>query len=389
MNEKKSFIFTIALTAICASLLTNAARDVISEKNGGEGLQKISVVKKMLTEYSLFDTDEKKMSDYASMAMAASIDDPYTNYYTAEEFSSYRDNLVSSYVGIGAVIGADTKNDRLVIISCYEDSPADKAGLKSGDVILEIDGKEYKSAQLSDASMYIKSGEAGTNVLIKVKRDGEEIDINVERGSVLKQSVKSEMLDDKTGYIRITGFESKGNGEKDTYDEFCDNLSALQSAGMERMIIDLRDNPGGDLNVVCNIADKLLGEGIITYTEDKYGKRDVINSDKNEIDLPIAVLVNGGSASASEVLTGALKDHKKATVVGEKTFGKGIVQTVYPFSDGSGISITTAKYYTPSGTCIHGIGIEPDVMVKQTENSGTVKHSEDAQLKAALEVIGG
>lgn len=391
MNERKSFIFTIVITAICASLLTSAARDIIEAKTGGESLQKISVVKKMLSEYSLFEVDEEKISDYASMAMAAAVNDPYTAYYPKEEFSSYRDNLVSTYLGIGAIIGADIKNDRLVIMSCYEDSPADAAGLKAGDIILEIDKEVYGADQSTQAAMYIKNGDEGSPVCVTVERDGNRLDIEVIRGPVVKQSVKSQMLDEKSGYIRITGFESKlNNDEKDTYDEFCQHLSALKSAGMERLIIDLRDNPGGDLNVVCKIADKLLPQGLITYTEDRRGKRETIESDKEELDMPMAVLVNGGSASASEILTGALKDHKKATVIGEKTFGKGIVQTVYPFSDGSGISITTAKYYTPGGVCIHDIGIEPDITVEPASEKrvSELKLQEDTQLLKALEVIG-
>lgn len=391
MNDKKSFIFTIVITAVCASLLTGAVKDIIDAKVGGESMQKISVVKKMLSEYSLFEVDEEKISDYASMAMAAAVDDPYTAYYTKKEFSSYRDNLVSSYLGIGAIIGADIKNDRLVIVSCYEDSPADLAGLKAGDIILEIDKEVYGADQSTQAAMYIKDGNEGSSVLLTVEREGKRLDIEVIRGPVVKQSVKSQMLDEKSGYIRITGFESKTKSdEKDTYDEFCEHLSALQAAGMERIILDLRDNPGGDLNVVCKIADKLLPQGLITYTEDKRGKRETIESDREELDMPMAVLVNGGSASASEILTGALKDHKKAIIIGEKTFGKGIVQTVYPFSDGSGISITTAKYYTPGGVCIHGIGIEPDIVVEGNAEKGVseLTMGEDTQLLKALEVIG-
>lgn len=391
MNERKSFVFTIVITAVAASLLTSAARDIIDAKTGGESLQKISVVKKMLSEYSLFDVDEEKVSDYASMAMAAAVDDPYTAYYPAEEFSSYRDNLVSSYVGIGAIIGADTENDRLVVVSSFEDSPAERAGLKTGDIIVTVDAEVFDASRLSEAAMYMKSGDAGTSVVLTVEREGSGIlELTIERSAVIKKSVRSKMLPNNTGYIRITGFESKSeDNKKNTYDEFCENLSALEASGMESLVIDLRDNPGGDLDVVCDIADKLLPEGIITYTEDKHGKRVTINSDASEVDIPIVVLVNGGSASASEVLTGALKDYEKATVIGTKTYGKGIVQTVYPFSDGSGMSITTAKYYTPSGACIHGIGIEPDIVVeaKSEKPISELELSEDVQLQKALEVL--
>ncbi len=389
MNGKKSFIFTVVITALATCLVTNAARDIMYGTSGGRSLQKIWAVKKMLSDYSLFEVDEKKVADYASMAMAAAVEDPYTAYYPEEEFSSYRDNLVSSYVGIGATLGADMEKNVLVVVSPMEDSPAEKAGLKSGDVILSIDGKSYTANELSAAATYLKDGEEGSTAVISVERENKgKIDITVSREKIIKKSVKSEMLPKNVGYLRITGFESKaGKGEKSTYDEFLEHFKALKAAGMEQLVIDLRDNPGGDLNVVCEIADSFLPEGIITYTEDKYGKRTTINSDKNETDIPIAVLVNGGSASASEVLTGALKDYEKATVIGTKTYGKGIVQTVYPFSDGSGISITTAKYYTPSGVCIHGIGIEPDITVELQSDKAIseLELSEDIQLQKAIE----
>lgn len=391
MNGKKKFILTIVITALATVLVTDAARNIAYVARGGTALHKISAVKKMLTDYSLFETDEEKLADYASMAMAAAVEDPYTVYYPAEEFASYRDNLVLSYVGIGATLGADTENDTLVVVSPTEDGPAERSGIKSGDVILLIDGKSYSSSELSEAAMYLKSGEEGTTVTITVRgKSGGEREITVTREKIIKKSVKSEMLPNGVGYVRITGFESKGDvGEKSTYDEFSEHIDALKTAGMTSMVIDLRDNPGGDLNVVCQIADSLLPECLITYTEDKNGKRETINSGASGTDIPIAVLVNGGSASASEVLTGALKDNGRATVIGEKTYGKGIVQTVYPFSDGSGISITTAKYYTPSGECIHGIGIEPDVWaeLKSDKAISELTYEEDNQLQKAVEVL--
>lgn len=391
MKNKKSFILTIVITAIITCLGTNVARDVMYVSDSGKSLQKISAVKKMLSEYSLFDVDEEKVADYASMAMAAAIDDPYTAYYPKDDFNSYRSNIMSSYVGVGATLGADIEKNQLVVVSPMEDSPAEKAGLKSGDIISAIDGKSYEANQLSEAAAYLKNGDEGTTVTLTIQRENAgELDITITRGEIVKNSVKSEMLSNNIGYIRITSFESKSERSgKDTYDEFREHLSALQTAAMQKLVIDLRGNPGGDLNVVCKIADVILPKGIITYTEDKHGKRSTIKSDDNELDIPIAVLVNGGSASASEVLTGALKDYKKAAVIGEKTYGKGIVQTVYPFSDGSGMSITTAKYYTPSGICIHQIGIEPDIEVElnSDKNISELELNEDTQLQKALEYL--
>jgi len=391
MENKRSKIFTIIITALITFFLTTSISNFITDVTQGEAIEKISVVKEMLSEYSLFEVDEEKVADYAAMAMAAAVEDPYTAYFPREEFSSYKDNIMSSYVGMGAMLGADIEKNEITIVSTIKGGPAEKAGLKGGDVIKAIDGEIYAASRLTEASMHVKNGEEGSTVVLLIEREGKgEFEVTVTREKITKQSVESKMLKDDIGYIKITGFESKVEmTEKDTYDEFVENLLALNSAGMKKMIIDLRDNPGGDLRVVCNIADAILPKGVITYTEDKYGKQEFIYSDKEELDIPIAILVNGGSASASEVLTGALKDHEKAIVIGTKTYGKGIVQGVFPFSDGSGISITTARYFTPNGVCIHEIGIEPDINVELSTDKAfsDLSLSEDVQLKKAIEVL--
>ena len=391
MENKRSRIFTIIITALITFFLTTSVSSFITDLVQGESLEKISIVKEMLSEYSLFEVDEEKVADYAAMAMAAAVEDPYTAYFPKEEFSAYKDNIMSSYVGMGAMLGADIEKNEITIVSTVEGGPAHKAGLKAGDKILSIDGESYAANRLSEASMYLKNGKEGTTVELVIEREGKgKIDVTITREKIVKKSVQTKMLKDDVGYIKITGFESKiAKSEKDTYDEFAESLVALKSAGMKKMIIDLRDNPGGDFRVVCNIADAILPKGVITYTEDKYGKKEMIYSDKEELDIPIAVLVNGGSASASEVLTGALKDYKKATVIGTKTYGKGIVQGVFPFSDGSGMSITTARYFTPNGECIHQIGIEPDIKVELDTKKALSELSleEDAQLKRAIEVL--
>ncbi|MDD6214806.1 MAG: S41 family peptidase [Firmicutes bacterium] len=393
MNSKKKFVLTIVITVLVTCMLTNVTRDIIYYNTEGRAMQKISIVKKMLSKYSLFDIDEDTVADYGAMAVSAAVGDPYTAYYPKDDFSSYKDEIMSSYVGIGATLGADTTKNKLIVISPMEDSPAEKAGIKSGDEIVSIDGKHYEANEITDAANYLKRGEAGTKVTLRIKREGkDETDIEVERAKVIKKSVKSKMLENNIGYIRITAFESNPRGDSETEStdsEFVKSLEALKTAGMTSLVLDLRDNPGGDVNVVCNIADKLLPEGIITYTEDKNGRRHNMNSDKEELDVPMAVLVNGGSASASEILTGALKDYSKATIIGTKTYGKGIVQTVFPFSDGSGMSITTARYFTPNGECIHKIGIEPDIKIEMSSDKAIQELSpeEDIQLQKAIEVL--
>lgn len=390
MENKSSRFLTIVITALITFTLTGLLSAAIFVSSVSDGYSKINVVKEMLDEYSLFDVDEEKLVDYAAIGMAAAVNDPYTAYYPADEFKAYTDNVMSSYVGVGVTIGADIEKNEITVISTMEDGPAYKAGIKSGDIIAAVDGKSYEASRMTEATMYIKSGEEGTSVTLTIERDGKSFDVEVPREKIDKESVKSRMLNNDIGYLRITGFDGKMDySDKDTYDEFCEHMSALEKTGIKKLIIDLRDNPGGDYNVVCNIVDKMIPKGLITYTEDKNGKREATFSDDEEIDIPVAILINGGSASASEILTGAMKDYKKATVIGTKTYGKGIVQRVFPFSDGSGMSITISKYFTPSGVCIHGIGIEPDIAIELDTDKAIseLEDSEDTQLQAAIEFL--
>ena len=391
VSKRKSIVTAVIITALVTMVLTSVVKDVMGFLGAGSASEKMSAVSKMLKYYCIYDVDDEKMNDYALIGMTAAAGDPYTSYYPKDEFSSYKDNVLSSYVGIGATLGADIENNTLVVISPMEDSPAEKAGLKSGDIIKEIDDTPYTASQLSEAATYLKKGAEGTEVVLKIERDGEEKKLTITRQKIVKISVKSKMLENNKAYMRVTSFEmSAGKDTKGTYDEFCEHLDALKTAGMTGLIIDLRDNPGGDFKAACKMADKLLPEALITYTEDKRGEREDIKSDAECLDVPIVVLINGGSASSSEVLTGALKDNKRATIVGTKSYGKGIVQSVYSFTDGSGISITTAKYYTPSGVCIHDIGIEPDIEVLPSSKKAVSEMtlSEDVQLQKALELLG-
>ena len=389
--SNKSRIYTIIITALVTCFLTLTVENIITAQTTGNAMRKISLINEILSEYSLFDVDEDKIADYASMAMAASVEDPYTAYFNAEEFSAYTDNITSSYVGIGVTLGANIEKNEITIVSCSPNGPAAKAGLKSGDIVVGVDDKSIAASRLTEVSMHIKTGEIGSKVKITVERkDAGRLDFMVPREKVNKQSVDYELLENDIGYIRITSFDFKTEKkEKDTYDEFSECLDALVTGGAKKIILDLRGNPGGELTVACKIADKFLPKGTITYTEDKYGKRSYLYSDSEELNMPVAILVDDTSASASEVVTGALRDYKKATIIGIKTYGKGIVQSVFPLSDGSGITITTAKYYTPNGECIHEKGIEPDISVGLDvgEDHFTVEKSEDNQLQKAIEIL--
>lgn len=400
MRSSVKTIITITTTAAVTFAGTSVLYAVMGGGAGGIGAseldRKLGTVDSYLKNNYLYsDYDETAMADAAVKAYVEALDEPYTHYYTKDEFSSYLSNIEESYVGIGVVISADTEADKVIVIAPVEGSPAYEAGMLPGDYITAVDGVTYTGTQMDECVNAIKGGPEGTTVSVTIERNGESMVLDIERREIVEESVKSEMLDNNIGYIRISSFNSNNEGSvESTYTEFVEQAEALKADGMQKLVIDLRDNPGGVLDVACDIADYLLPEGIITYTETKSGEREEYMSDASELGIPMAVLINGNSASASEVLTGALKDYDKAAVVGEKSYGKGIVQAVYPFYDGSGISMTIANYYSPSGVCIQDIGIEPDETVSMPEEyngyyASDVPHDKDTQLMKAVELLNG
>ena len=400
MDQRKKTFITIVTTAavtfgITATIFSAAETSGSGFGTAKSGLQsKLNTVNSYLKNNYLYDDyDVSAMEEMAVKGYVEGLNEPYTHYYTAEEFEDYISAVEDSYVGIGVVISIDEEAGKIIVVAPVEDSPAYMAGILPGDYILEVDGKPYSAEQMNECVSAIKSGKEGTNVTIKIERGGETMEINVERREISNESVDSKMLDNNIGYVRITSFNtSDDKSSETTYTEFVSAVDELKSQGMQKMIIDLRDNPGGVLDVVCDIADYLLPEGIITYTETKDGKREEYRSDASEYNIPMAVLINKNSASASEILTGALKDYDRAEIIGETSYGKGIVQSVYPFMDGSGMSMTIAKYYSPNGVCIHGVGIEPDYAVSLDEKyagyyASSVPEEDDTQLKKAIEVL--
>ena len=260
--------------------------------------------------------------------------------------------------------------DNVVVKSVIKDYPAEKSGLKSGDIILKVDCEEVKYSQSSLAASKIK-GKAGTSVVLTIKRGNKQFDVTVKREEIVVASVKSEVKDDNIGYVQITSFD------KNTYKEFKQAVSSLQKKNVKSLIIDLRDNPGGLLDVCVDIADYLLGEGTIVYTKDNNGDTQYYKSDEKKVDLPIVVLINENSASASEILTAAIVDNKAGIAVGTTSYGKGLVQSVREFNDGTGYKLTTAQYYTPNGNYINKQGIKPNIVEKNKEK----------QLDRAIEYI--
>lgn len=365
-------------------------------KNSQSVTQKVSAVIDNLEAYSIYDYDKEKAADLAASGVALSVNDPYTAYYSKDEFNNLMNEIQSSYIGIGVTLGVDAETNKLEVISLAENQTAQRHGIMAGDFIIAVDGEEYDGDRMDEAVYAIKGlhlqSVENTTVTLTIERNGTTSDYVLPREVINTDTVSSNIFNDNIGYIKITQFNSKNESltdSKDTYDEFLTHITDLQSKNITSLIIDLRDNPGGDLNVVTNIADYILPECIITYTEDKNGTREDYKSDKNSLSLPIAVLVNGNSASASEVLAGALKDYNKATLIGEKTFGKGVVQSVIPLYDGSGIKITSAKYFTPSGECIHEKGIEPNITVSLRSDvlSSQLTFEEDLQLQKAIEIL--
>lgn len=393
MTIKKKIVLTAVITAVATASVMGAAGYAVIYKTSSidKFEKKISMINSYLEQGYIYDYNEDEMMEAAVTGYVDGLDEPYTHYYTPSEFESYNENLQDSYVGIGVVVGLND-NNQIEVVAPFEGSSAYEAGVMPGDILFAVDGEEFGD-RMEDAVAKIKNGAEGTTVNITFIRDGERIETTIERRRVSSESVKSEMLDNNIGYLRISAFNTADEGsDQDTFTEFTENYEQLKNQGMEKLIIDLRDNPGGALDIVCEIADAILPEGLITYIEYKDGSREEFTSDANQIDMPIAVLINENSASASEVLTGALKDYGKATVVGKTSYGKGVVQSVIPFRDGSGMSMTIARYYSPNGVCIHGTGIEPDIDVDMPEEyqnyyASMVEHDEDTQLQAAIEAL--
>lgn len=395
--RRKKYVIVGLLSLLVGITLTNLYRDIefaflMNDSMSQNFTKKITLINTLLDNSYIYDWNEQAMTDGAIKGYVNGLDEPYTSYFTADEFSSYTQSLEDSYVGIGIVI-SPTEENYIEVVSAIEGSSAYEAGIKPGDIIYKVDDKEYYGDTMDNAIAAIKSGKEGEKVKITLLRDKKEIEMNIERRVVVMNSVSSKVLQDDIGYLRISSFNTEGdNSKENTYTEFCKNVDSLKASNVKKLIIDLRDNPGGALEVVVDIADYILSEGLITYVEYKDGSKEEYKAKKGSLDMPIVVLVNGNSASASEVLTGALKDHGKATVVGTTTYGKGVVQSLVPFADGSGLSITIARYYTPSGVCIHGTGIDPDVKVELGEEfenyyASELSFEDDIQLQKAIEII--
>jgi len=333
--------------------------------------------------YYLDEIDDKQLEDYLYYGLVAGLGDPYAAYYNEEETQSMMDSSSGNYCGIGAVFSQNLVTGIITVSRVYEGCPSYEAGILPEDILYMVEGEDVTGQDLTNVVTKIK-GEEGTEVTISMLRGEEILDFTMKRQMIEVPTIEHEMLENQVGYILITEFDGV------TAQQFSVALKELQENGMEGLIIDLRNNGGGSLDAVCEIADELLPEGLIVYTEYNDGERIDRNSDAACVDVPMTVLINGASASASEILSGALQDHGAATIVGTQSYGKGIVQSVLDLQDGTALKLTSAKYYTPNGNNIHGVGITPDVEIdlpEELKTEVTLSLEEDVQLQKAIEVL--
>lgn len=322
-----------------------------------EHVNKLAELEMMIDAYNLEEADKKKMTDYMYKGLIAGLEDPYAAYYTEEELNSVQQSLEGSYKGIGVLMTQNYETNEIKVLRCYEGAPAENSGLMPDDILLKVNGQDTAEMSLNEVVAIIQQGEEDM-ISLTVAREGEKepLTFSMEREKVEVPTVNAQMMEDEIGYIQITEFDSV------TVSQFSDALKKLEEEGMEKLIVDVRNNPGGMLTSVCEILDQMLPEGLMVYTEDKEGNRSEYSSDEeHQFTKPLAVLVNENSASASEIFAGAIQDYDLGTIVGTTTYGKGIVQTTYSLEDGSALKLTTAKYYTPGGNDIHEKGITPDL----------------------------
>lgn len=391
-------VWMLVIVAVASSALTAL---VLSGSDGGSALRVVSEdAYEIIDRYRRLDEvratlmneyyqplDEDELVLGAIRGMMSAVGDPYTFYYTADEMTAANEEFGGVYHGVGMLVQL-TDDGAIEVARVYEDSPAEAAGVRMGDRIVAVDGVEVsgESAQTLNEAIDRIQGEDGTTVVLSVQRDGEILDLEVMRAEVSISYVEYQIINGDIGYINISQFS--GND----VEGFQEAMSALQAADVSGVIIDIRNNPGGLLTDVVEIADALLPEGLIAYVEDGHGNRTEYTSDADYWDVPLVVMVNGMSASASELLSAAIQDYDRGTIVGTTTYGKGIVQTLITFAeDGAGMQLTTASYYSPSGRSIHENGVEPDVTVELSEDCDLSLPSpnleNDNQLAVALEAL--
>lgn len=386
---------TVLLTAVSTFTLSNVVMVGFGEKvlvNRDE-LQRyqaldqefgeVVALQELVSRQFYKDTESVDFITGLKRSLFQSLDDPYSVYFDPAEYKSFNEVNEGTYGGIGVIVSPG-EDGLITVVSPIEGTPGERAGLVTGDRIIKVDGAEVTGEKIDEAVSHMK-GKPGTDVVLTLLRKGDvQSDVKITREQIVIKSAKSEMLDGSVGYLKLNVFDEK------SAKEFKQHLDSLLSKGAKGLIIDLRNNPGGSLDQCVEIADRLLGDQVIVSTRDRAGNEDVERSDAKKVDVPYVLLVNEGSASASEILTGAVQDTHSGTIIGTRTFGKGLVQAVSGLPDGSGYKITVAQYFTPNGSYIHGKGIEPDIVVPLPDalkEKSDLTHEEDPQFQKALEVI--
>ena len=392
MINKRAAIFwaiiLVIVTAFGTFVVTNTIaislgnKVVIAQKDfeAIKSMDKLMGLKEYIKSNYVEGAEDNKLIEGAIKGMFESLGDPYSVYMTKEEFKNFNESTKGSYGGIGVIVSR-SEDGYVTVVAPIEDTPGEKAGLKTNDKIIKVDDKDIVGIDLEEAVALMK-GKKGTKVTLTVMRDNvrEPKVFVITREEIILKTVKSNIMENNIGYIRISMFD------EDTGSEFKKALKELTSKNMKGLILDLRQNPGGFINQCVDVADELLDEGLVVYTEDKEKKREDYKSGKGKLEVPFVVLIDEGSASASEIVSGAVKDRKAGLLIGVKTFGKGLVQSIEQLKDGSGIKLTTQKYYTPNGISINKVGIQPDIEVKALEPEEGQKPEDvkDVQLERAV-----
>lgn len=345
-----------------------------------QNVEKMTYFQELLKTYYYEDVTEEELADGVLYGLMETVGDPYTCYYSAEEMEDLTADIEGIFHGIGAYLEMDYDAGYAKISGIIEGTPASQSDIKVGDYVVKVDGVDTYEMTLTDVVAMIR-GDAGTQVVLTLNRGGEELEVTVTRQNIETPTVEYELLENDIAYITVTEFDDI------TPAQFSEALTQMETDNAKGLILDLRGNPGGSLAAVVEMCEMILPEGMIVYTEDKYGQRSEYRcKGENELDIPMVVLIDGGSASASEIMAGAIKDYGTGTLVGTTTYGKGVVQKIFTYEDGSAAKITVSKYYTPNGYNIHGVGIEPDVEV-EFDADLYLDEERDNQLEKAIEVM--
>lgn len=393
VNKVYKTVMLIILTSLITFIITSvvlynvfqndAVKYVSVSESSSEIANTLQTFRNFIEKHYIGDIDDTELLESAIKGYIEGLDDPYSEYITSDEMEDYMSDATGKFVGIGVYIMNDSETNQIVVLMPIDESPASEV-LESGDIITKIDDVEYTGEQLDEASSNLK-GEEGTTVKVEVLRDGTTLEFEIERKTIKVNHIETKVINNDIGYIKISTFDDG------CYDEFVEKYEELESQNIKSLIIDLRDNGGGIVSEALNIADTMIDKDeTLLITKGKSDEEEVTKSENDKIiDLPIVLLVNENTASASEILAAALKEDNGTTIIGKQTYGKGVIQTIYKLTDGSGLKLTTEEYFTPNHNTINKVGITPDIEVNFPEDESiyTVTESEDTQLQKAIEFL--